>query len=147
MRRIKIVISVLLIAPLFITTGCKKKTKTCNGVPNIGVSISIDLNQPDYNPITVTGGSMLVSGGNAGIIVYRYQSNVFKAYDCLCPYDGASNSKAVVSIQSNKITGKCAVCGSVFLLSDGSVSSGPSSCPLKAYNATYDGASTVDITN
>lgn len=147
MNTIKKLIPIFLSVPLFISGGCKKKSKQCNGVPNVGVSITINVNDPAYNPISITGGSMLVSGGNSGIILYRYQTDVFKAYDCMCPYDGASNVKAVVNIESNKIMAKCAVCGSVFLLSDGSVSSGPSSCPLKSYSTTFDGASTLTVSN
>jgi len=147
MNTIKKLVVIFFAAPLLISGGCKKKTKTCGGVPNVGVSFTIDLNQPQYNPLTITGSSMAVTGGNAGVIVYRYQTDQFKAYDGLCPYDGSSNSNAVVQIQSNKITAKCPVCGSVFELSDGAVISGPSTCPLKAYNATYDGVSTVSVSN
>jgi len=136
-----------IILPALLLGGCKKNTTTCNGVPNVGVSFTIDLNQPQYNPLVVTGGAMLVSGGNAGITIYRYQQDQFQAYDCLCPYDGASNSKAVVSICKNHIMDSCAVCHSRFSLADGSVVQGPSGCPLKAYKTSYDGARYVTVTN
>jgi nitrite reductase/ring-hydroxylating ferredoxin subunit len=140
-----LLLSTLVVAALAIS-ACKK-TNTCNGVPNVAVSFTIDLNQPQYNPLVITGGAELVSGGNAGIVIYRYQQDQFEAYDCLCPYDGANNSSAVVSIGTNKLTGSCAVCKSVFSFADGSVISGPSTCPLKAYKATYDGSRYVTVTN
>ena len=130
----------------FILGGCKKSTN-CNGVANVGVNFTIDINGGSYAPIQYTGGAMLVSGGDAGIAIYRYQSDQFQAYDCLCPYDGSSNSKAVISIESNKIQATCPVCHSVFNLADGSVSSGPSTCPLKAYKTSYDGVSELTVTN
>ena len=142
----KRLIFLLLLIPAFILGGCKK-TKTCNGIPNVGIYFSVDLNQPQYSPLQVTGGSMEVTGGDAGVVIYRYQSNQFMAYDCMCPYDGASNSKAVVAIQTNKLLVKCPIFSSVFVLSDGSVSSGPSTCPLKPYKTSYDGVSTVTISN
>jgi len=119
-------------------SGCKKTT-TCNGVPNVSVYFTIDVNGGLYAPIQYTGGSMEVSGGNAGIAIYRYQADQFQAYDCMCPYDGAGNTSAVVQIQTNKIMVTCPVCGSSFLLSDGSVSKGPATCPLKAYKTNFDG--------
>ncbi|HXB10753.1 MAG TPA: hypothetical protein VNZ45_02110, partial [Bacteroidia bacterium] len=102
---------------LLIGTGCKKGTN-CNGVPNVGVNFSVNTLLPSYYPITVVGGSMEVTGGYDGIILYRADINTFNAFDCCCTYDGASNSKAVVVIQSNKITAVCPVCGSSFLLTD-----------------------------
>ncbi len=146
MKFIKRLFFAIIPVAFVLSCGCKKTT-TCNGVPNVGVNFTIDLNQPQYNPLVVTGGSMLVAGGNAGIIVYRYMPDQFQAYDCLCPYDGNSNTSAVVSISTNKVQAQCPVCKTIFNLADGSVSSGPSSCPLKAYKATYDGSRYVTVTN
>jgi len=134
------------LAASVIAGGCKK-TNVCNGVPNVGVNFSIDVNSAGYAPIQYTGGSMLVSGGNAGIALYRYQTDQFEAYDCMCPYDGSSAAKGVISISSNKIQAKCSACKSIFNLSDGSVSSGPSTCSLKAYKTYWDGTSELTVSN
>jgi nitrite reductase/ring-hydroxylating ferredoxin subunit len=127
--------------------SCKKSATTCNGVPNVGVSFQLDISLPSNSKLTTVNGYEVVTGGNNGIIVYRYTSSVFNAYDCVCPYEGTSNSKALVQPQSGGIYAKCPVCGSTFLLSDGSVSKGPATCPLKKYNTTFDGTSIVTVSN
>jgi len=146
MNRFKRGIYLFLIVILYANTGCQKNT-TCNGVPNVAVSFSINVLLPSYSPLTAIGGSMEVSGGYDGIAIYRQALDQFNAFDCCCTYDGASNGKAIVAIQSNKITATCPVCGSVFLLTDGSVSHGPATCGLKPYVTSYDGVSTVYISN
>lgn len=130
-------------------TACKKNTKSCNGVPVVAVNFTIDLNQPAYNPLVVNGGYMTVSGGyaNNGIIVYHYTTNQFNSFDCTCPYDGNTNSKAILAVDKSGLYAVCPVCGSSFLLSDGSVSKGPATCPMKRYTTTYDGSSTVTVSN
>jgi len=142
----KKILSTSLVVSLLIMGGCKKTT-TCNGVPNVSVYFTININGGLYPNLQYTGGSMEVTGGNAGIVIYRYQPDQFQAYDCTCPYDGASNTAAIVQIQSNKIMVKCPVCGSTFVLSSGAVSTGPATCSLKPYNTSYDGVSNLTITN
>jgi nitrite reductase/ring-hydroxylating ferredoxin subunit len=139
-------IYLFLFAILFIGAGCKKST-TCNGVPNVAVSFSINTLLPSYNALTVTGGSLEVTGGYAGIVIYRQAIDQFNAFDCCCTYDGAANGKAIVVIQGNKILVTCPVCGSSFLLTDGSVSHGPATCGLKPYATSYDGVSNLYVSN
>jgi nitrite reductase/ring-hydroxylating ferredoxin subunit len=146
MRSLKKTILFTAALTAFILGGCKK-TNVCNGVPNVGVNFTVDVNSAGYAPIQYTGGSMLVSGGNAGVAIYRYQTDQFEAYDCLCPNDGSTNGKAVISILGNKIQAECPVCHSIFSLADGSVSSGPSTCALKAYKTYWDGTSQLTVTN
>lgn len=126
-------------------TACKKNTKACNGVPVVAVNFQIDLTLPAYNPLIVNGGYMTVSGGysNNGIIVYHYTPNQFNAFDCTCPYDGNGNSKAFLAIDKSGLSASCPVCGSSFLLADGSVSKGPATCPMKRYTTAYDAASYI----
>lgn len=127
--------------------ACHKSSTTCNGVPNVAVNFSLDLNQPTNVNLMIVEGSVVVSGGYDNVMVYRYTTSQFTAFDGCCPYDGASNNKAVVQINANKFSATCPVCGSTFQLSDGSVTKGPSKCGLKPYNATFDGVSTVTVTN
>jgi nitrite reductase/ring-hydroxylating ferredoxin subunit len=140
---------VLFFLLLFAGEGCKKSSSTCTGVPVTAVNFSIDLSYVSYNALTVPGGYVIVSGGyaNNGVLIYRFTSSQFFAYDCTCPYDGTTNSKAIVTVQKTAQTATCPVCGSVFILSSGGVSHGPATCGLKPYTATYDGTSLVTITN
>ncbi|HTB07727.1 MAG TPA: hypothetical protein VK806_12315 [Bacteroidia bacterium] len=118
--------------------GCKKST-VCNGIPNIAVNISIDASLPTYSAIATVGGYEVVGGGNGEVVLYRSTPSSFNAFDCLCPYEGTNNYKAQVQPQPGGIYAKCPVCGSMYLLSDGSVSKGPATCPLKKYTSTFDG--------
>ncbi len=128
-------------------TSCRKDSTTCNGVPNVAVNFALDLNQPTNVNLQIVEGSVIVTGGYDNVVVYRYTTSQFTAFDCCCPYDGATNSKAVVQLNSNKFSMTCPVCGSTFNLSDGSVIKGPSKCSLKPYVASFDGVSTVSVTN
>ncbi|HXP49320.1 MAG TPA: hypothetical protein VN922_05165 [Bacteroidia bacterium] len=141
-RRGSLLASLLVVAIILLLPGggCKKET-TCNGVPNVSVNISLNLNSGQYSQLIPPGNSEPVSGGYSynGVLVYHFTQNQFYAYDCTCPYDGSSNAKAIIAISSpSSLYAVCPVCGSSFLLSSGSPNKGPSTCPLKAYNTSYD---------
>ena len=147
-RLLKYCTPVLLFILLLPGSSCKKEV-TCNGVPVVSVyfQVNYNLGYPQLGPV---GNNEVFSGGyaNNGVLVNHYTQNQFYAFDCTCPYDGTSNSKAVVSASSvSSLFAVCPVCGSSFLLSTGSPNKGPSTCPLKAYTASYDGASTVTVQN
>ena len=142
---IKPVLFSFLLLLVFTPEGCKKST-VCNGIPNVSVNAVVDVSMPQNSALATVGGYELVTGGNNGIIIYRSTTSTFAAYDAMCPNEGTANYKAQVQPQSGGIYAKCPVCGSTFLLSDGSVSKGPSTCPLKAYT-TYFSGSTVNVTN
>jgi nitrite reductase/ring-hydroxylating ferredoxin subunit len=145
----RLLIKSLLFSVLFLlmlSPEACKKTTVCNGIPNVAVTATVDVSLPSNSALATVGGYELVTGGNDGIVVYRSTTSTFTAFDALCPHEGTANYKAQVQPQSGGIYAKCPVCGSVFLLSDGSVNKGPSTCPLKAYT-TYFSGSTVNITN
>jgi len=142
---VKYLTPALLFILLLSGTSCKKQT-VCNGVPNVSVYFQVDLSFGTNTSLTPVGNNETFSGGNGNVIVYHYTSGQFYAYDCTCPYDG-SNSKARVSATQGGLYAVCPVCGSSFLLSSGSPNKGPSTCPLKAYNTSYDGTSTVTVQN
>ncbi|MGB9152242.1 MAG: hypothetical protein WCD70_04045 [Alphaproteobacteria bacterium] len=110
------------------------------------------LNSAQSAQLLQPGTSEPFSGGynNNGVLVYHYTANQYLAYDCTCPYDGQSNAKAVIVANPNtSLYATCPVCGSTFLLSTGSPSKGPSTCPLKAYtNCNYDQTSnSISVSN
>jgi nitrite reductase/ring-hydroxylating ferredoxin subunit len=148
-RIFKYSLAVLALIILLPGSGCKKTT-TCNGIPNVSVNFSVSLYSASSSQLVPIGNSEPFSGGydNDGVLIYHYTQNQFLAYDCTCPYDGASNAKAIITASpASSLYGTCPVCGSQFLLSSGSPSKGPSTCPLKAYTATYDGTSNVYVSN
>jgi nitrite reductase/ring-hydroxylating ferredoxin subunit len=138
---IKNCLHILFIIILF--TGCSKNDNS--NIPLVPVNLNIHVNDPAYITITVTGGWTYVNGGSRGIIIYRLSNDKFKAYDRHCTYD-SSNSCALVSVDLSNITGLDDCCGSKFILTDGSVTNGPASLPLKQYQTSFDG-STLRIFN
>jgi len=137
---------ILLVALVFIFS-CKKKKNSSITNPNqvnVRVDIYIYKSSPEFFDLLVVGGSIYKAGGVSGIIIYRVAQNEtngdFVAFERNCPYEGGTNTKAIVKIQSDKITAKDTICGSKFYITNGSVINGPSAYPLKAYNTTYDGS-------
>lgn len=126
---------ILLIPILFFSC---KKDKNSN-IPLVSVNITINTNDPAYNSIAVPGGWIYINGGSRGIIIYRVNNDSFHAYDRHCTYD-SGNSCALVSVDGTNITVLDDCCGSKFLLTDGSVTNGPASLPLKQYTTSFDGS-------
>lgn len=125
-----IIISILLF-------GCTK-TQDQN-IPLVRVDTTIYTNNPSFNAISVPGTWTYINGGSRGIIIYRVSNEEFRAFDRHCTYD-SGNSCALVSVDATNITGVDECCGSTFILTDGSVTQGPASLPLKQYQTSYDGA-------
>ncbi len=119
--------------------GCKKDKNNNTSVPLVAVDLTLYVNNPSYVNLNTVGGWVYVTGyGVRGIIVYRYSSTEFKAYERNCTYQ-SSNACATVFVDATNIIATDTCCHSKFLLVDGSVSQGPATFPLKTYNTSYDG--------
>jgi nitrite reductase/ring-hydroxylating ferredoxin subunit len=122
---------------IIIFSSCSKNDNS--NIPLVPVNLNLHINDPAYINITVPGGWIYINGGSRGIIVYRLSNDEFNAYDRHCTYD-SSNSCALVSVDISNITGLDDCCGSKFILTDGSVTQGPASLPLKQYNTSFNGS-------
>jgi nitrite reductase/ring-hydroxylating ferredoxin subunit len=110
-------------------------------IPDVYVNIAVDLNDPDFFMLNAAGNGVEISGGYAGIIVYRQSSETFAAYERACPY---SPYKEQVSISDKGSTAVDTVCGSEFsLIFDGAVMSGPAPYPLKKYSVSFNASSSI----
>lgn len=127
---------VLAVAPLVLTTGCKKERTV--QVPLVNVDISINVNLPAYNALAVTGGWVYITGGSQGILVYRNGMDSFTALDRHCTYHPEDLCRVTVD-GSEVVARDTACCHSAFLLMDGSVVNGPAVFGLKRYNTTFNG--------
>jgi len=121
-----------------ILSACSKDNNNSN-IPLVTVNHYIHTNNPAYNDVSVPGGWMYLNGGSRGIILYRVSNDEFKAFDRHCTYNPTSTC-ALVSVETNNITGYDDCCGSKFLIIDGSVTQGPANLPLKQYQTTFDGS-------
>ena len=106
------------------------------GIPNVSVSISINLNDPQYYELQTTGSFVYITGGVNGIIVYRKSQNEFLCYERTCPHDPECGK---IYVDEDVFFAEDTVCcGSVFSLDiDGAVVSGESKFPLRMYSSTY----------
>src|SRR5690606_38868577 len=70
---------------LILLGGCRDRTG--DFVPNILVDVTLNLNQPTYQPINVVGGMIYFNeAGYRGLLIYRYSVDEFRAYDRACTY-------------------------------------------------------------
>jgi Rieske Fe-S protein len=121
---------------LFCLPSCKKEKQA---VPNVAVDIRMYSADPSFLPLNPVGGWVYVNGGNRGILVYRKSLTDFAAFDRTCTYNPANANEVVKVDPSNNVIAVDANCGSKFVMTDGSVSQGPATLPLKYYNTTFDG--------
>ncbi|MDA9820277.1 hypothetical protein N9C06_05095 [Salibacteraceae bacterium] len=115
------------------------------GIPNVAVDLYIYPTDPLYQPLQVVGGWAYVIGGSKGIIVYRNSFEEFSAYERHTPYDPEKNC-SLAYVDSFELVAVDSCSKTRYVLTDGSVLSGPGSLPLKPYFTTFDGDA-LHITN
>lgn len=120
---------------VLLSISCKKDKEV---IPNVPIDLYVYTNDPQFIDLNAVGGWVYVAGGSRGIIIYRKSNDEFMTYDRHCTYQ-PNNSCARVEVNSSDIIAVDSCCGSQFVITDGSVSNGPASQPLRAYQNTYDG--------
>lgn len=136
-RSIQITVAVLFIALISLSSSCGKGNEH-DTIPNVAVNFSLDVNSTMYLNLSFVGGYEYLTGGYKGIVVYRVSIDEFVAYDRACPYDPLITG-ARLNMDNSAFVLQDTVCGSSFLILDGSVVTGPSTLPLKRYQTTFDG--------
>jgi len=134
---------------MFSITACDRNKNDV--IPDVYVNFYLDLNDPEFFPLTATGNFVIVTAatnnigpeaagfaGN-GIIVYRSLPDEFNAYDRTCPHDYVT-SGTTIKVDVDGIYATCPVCSTAYALpSFGAPSSGPGRYPLKNYRTSFDG--------
>lgn len=112
-------------------------------IPDVPVRLTINLNI--YNELTIPGNSILFEqAGFGGVIVSCEQPGVYFAYDAACTNE-ISNT---CTIQNDGFLGTCSCCESKFILSGSAYpSEGPAAAPLKQYNISVLGGTTIRVYN
>jgi nitrite reductase/ring-hydroxylating ferredoxin subunit len=139
MNRIFYTLTAITLVIIMLFSSCSKKETQQNEIPVVAVNFSLDPNSTEYLELNHVSGSVALTGGYRGIIVYRETMTDFVAYERACPYDWNVSTKAQIKVDPSGITLTCPVCNSRFNILDGSSYSGPSPYPLKRYQTTYDG--------
>ena len=127
----KIVLVVLILS----TCACKKEESL---IPNVPVNITLYVSDPAFVDLNAVTGWTYLWGGSRGILVYRRSNEEFMAYDRHCTYQ-PENSCGTIMMETSGFTAIDTCCGSIFLVTDGSVNSGPATLPLKQYQTDFDG--------
>ncbi|MBN1198908.1 MAG: hypothetical protein JXA23_06130 [Bacteroidales bacterium] len=127
----------LIIISVLVFASCKKENEQ-PVIPEVYVNFSINPNSTEYLELTHPGGFVTVTGGYRGIILYRIMTDEFLAYERTCPWDPWEEG-ARIELDVTGTIAKCPVCGSQYIITDGSPISGPSVYLLKQYHTLYDG--------
>ena len=143
MRTLKTIIITVFFGMSFLIS-CKKDNNSNNNNANnanngIPVNVYLTSGTPQFMPLNIVTGYTYVLGGNKGILVYRKSQTEFLAFERNCPHDGNSVQNAMISVTSDQITLIDSICGSKFLITDGSIVNGPSAFPLFQYYTSFDG--------
>jgi hypothetical protein len=127
----------ILLSIFLLAAGCNKDENDV--IPFADVNLFLHTSDPLFINLNAVGGWIYLAGGSRGIIVYKVSNSEFRAYDRHCTFQ-PTNTCALVSVEVNNITGLDDCCGSKFILaSDGFVSNGPATLPLKKYQTSFDG--------
>ena len=128
--------STIIILSALLIISCKKDNRV--QIPNVYVNINLDISSTIYIELNNVGGYVNITGGYKGITVRRNDISDFVAFERCCSYDPTVPA-AIVTVDSSGLSLTCHVCGSKFLILDGSIIKGPATQPLKQYNTSFDG--------
>jgi len=128
-----------IVALLFFLPPACQKEEQAEEIPYVYVNFSLNPNGTQYIHLNSVNGWETVTGGYNGILIFRKTLNEFTAFERACPYDPLVEG-AQVRVDDSGITCTCPVCGSKFIMTDGTPFDGPSHYPLKQYRTVYDGA-------
>jgi hypothetical protein len=121
-----------------IAFSCKKEEQAPE-IPYVYVNFSLNPNGTQYIKLNVVNGWETVYGGYNGILIFRKSINEFSAFERACPYDPLKEG-AQVRVDASGITCFCPICGSKYIMVDGTPYEGPSHFSLKQYSTVYDGS-------
>ncbi len=123
---------------LMVAFACKKEEQAPQ-IPYVYVNFVLNPNGTQYINLNSVNGWETVVGGYNGILIFRKSVNEFAAYERACPYD-PTKTGAQIRVDKSGITCYCPVCGSKYIMADGTPYAGPSHFSLKQYTTLYDGA-------
>ena len=140
--------AMMIVATQILMSSCENEKNDV--IPDVYINFIMDLNDPEFLPLTGLGGSVYVSAstnnygpsaagydGN-GIIVYCGPDSYY-AYDRTCPHDFAVNGTSV-KVNIDFMLAVCPVCSTKYALSAGGTpAEGIGQYPLKNYRTAFDG--------
>ncbi|MBM3919079.1 MAG: hypothetical protein FJ344_06225 [Sphingomonadales bacterium] len=116
-------------------------------VPNVFVDVTLNLNLPTYQALTLVNGMLIYpQAGYRGIFIHQSAFQEFKAFDLACTQQ-PSEPCHTLGIDTAILLLQCPCCSSLFS-ADGFPARGPATYALKSYRTYYSpSANTLRITN
>lgn len=139
---------VLLVSIVFLGSSCKDDTQT-NGqvfIPDVPVSVTVNMDLPLHFHLQNLGGYSLLEGGNRGIFLVHNFDDEFYAIERTCTFDPDTDC-GFIQVDSSNIQLRCGTyqndtfsqcCQSLYSF-DGFVLQGPTRFSLKRYNVFRNG--------
>lgn len=124
-----------IIFSIFFTISCKDTNDRF--IPYVPIQINKSVNNPDLINLQIVGGTVLLTGGSKGLVLYRRDENTIKCYDRHSTYLPQNGCR--VSIDSSNIAVKDACSNSRWILTDGQPIGGEATLPLQEYQCDFDG--------
>lgn len=104
-------------------------------VPFVAVDLYLNINEPQFFDLYPIGGWIYYTGGSRGLIVYRKSMDEFMVYDRHSPYNVGAGCIVEVDQDGILINDPCS--DSQWIITDGSLVSGPASTSLTTYETTF----------
>ncbi len=126
-------------------------SKPKNKIEDVPVNFYININDPLYRDLRTVGNSLTVTGGHAGIIIYRHTETDFIAFDRICPHEIKPSCR--LEATDDDLFYRCGCCHTPYLLLEGigqsiedTIFPGTGEF-LKEYRTYYDGVGRLHIKN
>jgi len=128
-----------------LTLGCKDDRR--DWVPNVFVDVTLNLNLPTYQPLSLVNGMLIYpQAGYRGLFIHQSAFQEFKAFDLACTQQPSDPCHTLV-IDTATLLLQCPCCSSRFS-PDGFPARGPATLALKSYRTYYSpSANTLRVTN
>ncbi len=140
---------ILFLLIVFFAFSCSKSDDKRERNPFLtdpAVSLNLNLNLPEYNPLKFPGNYVITGQGIKGIVVYCVSENQYLAFDLTDPNHVPSNCSRM------ELTGVIASCpcsnddNKYFITSGQHTTEPDSKYPMQQYNAQLNG-NTVNVSN
>ncbi len=122
-----------------------EKNESNDILPHVSVSVTIDLNLPQYLDLQTPSGWVYTNGGLKGILIQNtgVGSPPYKAYERACPNNDCSSAMTF----DGSLKMKCPCDASEYSIIDGSPQSAGNSHFAREYRVIVLNSSTINITN
>jgi Rieske Fe-S protein len=121
---------------LFVVTGCDKCKSGDALLQPYPIDVSTNINEPAFFDLTAVSGWVYYNAGSAVLILYRKSLEEVVAYDNRSTYN--IDAGCSVKVQQDNIIIKDDCSTSQWIITDGTVTSGPATRSLLQYTVDFN---------